>query len=99
MVVCTFPTLAQARQIGTVMVEKQLAACVNLLPGVESIYRWKEEICREGEVLAVFKVAEGLFEEFEAALRAAHPYAVPEVLALPVSAGSEAYLNWVRDSR
>ena len=82
-VLCTFPDLEKARQIGTLMVEMQRAACVNLLPGAESIYQWEGKLCREAEVLAVFKVA--------------HPYEVPEVLVLPVEGGNMAYLNWVAE--
>ena len=95
-VLCTFPDLAQARQIGTLLVEKQLAACVNLIPVVESIFRWEGKVSREEEVLAIFKTGEARFSDFQRELLALHPYDVPEVLALPVGAGSEAYLKWVR---
>lgn len=92
-VFCTFPDLDQARQIGAAMVERQVAACVNLLPGVESIYRWQGKVERAGEVLAVFKTTR--YSELEAALRELHPYEVPEILALPVAAGLPAYLEWL----
>jgi periplasmic divalent cation tolerance protein len=92
-VLCTFPDLEQARQIGAAMVERQVAACVNLLPGVESIYRWQGKVERSGEVLAVFKTTR--YAELEAALRERHPYEVPEILALPVTAGLPAYLAWM----
>jgi len=94
-VLCTFPDLPKARQIGTALVEKQLAACVNLFPETESIFRWDGEISTESEVLAVFKTSEERFAELERELLVRHPYDVPEVLALPVTAGSEAYLKWV----
>lgn len=96
-VLCTFPEVSQARQIGTALVEKQLAACANLVPAVESIFRWEGEVSREAEVLAVFKTTAARFGEFERELVARHPYDVPEVLALPVTAGCEAYLKWVED--
>lgn len=94
-VFCTVPDLARARQIGTVLVEKQLAACVNLVPAVESIFRWEGAISRESEVLAVIKTSAARFGELERELVALHPYEVPEVIALPVTAGSAAYLAWV----
>ena len=95
MVLCTFPDLEQARQIGTVLVEKQLAACVNVLPGVVSIYRWQGKIEREEEVLAIFKTtAEGV-ERLEKSLVEAHPYEVPEVVALRPERVAEAYGKWV----
>ncbi len=95
-VLCTFPDLPQARQIGTLLVEKELAACVSRIPAVESILRWEGKVSRETEVLAVFKTSAGRFAELERELLVRHPYDVPEVLALPVGAGSEAYLKWVR---
>jgi len=92
-VLCTFPDLDQARQIGAALVERQVAACVNLLPGVESIYRWQGKVESAGEVLAVFKTTR--YAELEAALRERHPYEVPEILAVPVAAGLPAYLEWL----
>jgi len=95
-VLCTFPDLDQARQIGAALVERQVAACVNLLPGVESIYRWEGKVERAGEVLAVIKTTR--YADLEAAIRELHPYEVPEILALPVTAGLPAFLNWMKES-
>ena len=95
-VLCTFPDLPQARHIGTLLVEKQLAACVNLIPAVESIFCWEGKISTESEVLAVFKTTAECLAELEQELRVRHPYEVPELLALPVANGSEAYLKWVQ---
>ena len=95
-VLCAFPDLPVARQIGTVLVEKQLAACVNLVPGVESLFRWKGALCTEAEVLGLLKTTQGGFEALREELVTLHPYEVPEVLALPVQAGHEDYLGWLR---
>ncbi|TAE75782.1 MAG: divalent-cation tolerance protein CutA [Verrucomicrobia bacterium] len=92
-VLCTFPDLEEARQIGAVLVERQVAACVNLLPGVESIYRWEGRVERAGEVLALIKTVR--YPEVEAALRELHPYELPEILAIPVATGLPAYLAWL----
>ena len=92
-VLCTFPDIEQARQIGAALVERQVAACVNLLPGVESIYRWEGKIERSGEVLALIKTTR--YAGLEAAIRELHPYEVPEILALPVMNGSSEYLAWL----
>ncbi len=92
-VLCTFPDLDQARQIGAALVERQVAACVNLLPGVESIYRWQGKVERAGEVLALIKTTR--YPDLEAALKELHPYEVPEILAMPVAAGLPAYLAWL----
>jgi periplasmic divalent cation tolerance protein len=94
-VFCSMPNLAEARQIGTVLVERQLAACVNLIPKVESIYRWKGRVERSDEVLAIFKTTVDRYPAFEAALVELHPYEVPEVLAVGVEAGLPSYLAWL----
>ena len=92
-VLCTFPDIEQARQIGAALVERQVAACVNLLPGVESIYRWEGKVEQAAEVLGIIKTTR--YAELEAAIRELHPYQVPEILALEVAGGLPAYLAWV----
>lgn len=94
-VLCTFPDELAARQIGAVLVEKQVAACVNVVPGLRSIYRWEGKVCDEAEVLTVIKTTRGRYAELESALGELHPYETPEILALPVERGAEAYLKWV----
>jgi periplasmic divalent cation tolerance protein len=94
-VFCTFPDIGQARQIGTLLVERQLAACVNLVASVESIYRWEGVVETAAEVLGVIKTTRAAYPALEAAVRTLHPYQVPEVVALPVMAGLAAYLQWV----
>ena len=98
LVLSTFPSIEKARQIGTLLVEKQLAACVNLVPGVESIYRWQGKIETSAEVLAIFKTTAVRQLELSEALAALHPYEVPEILALKPSAVSPAYARWVAEA-
>ncbi len=90
-----FPLHEQARQIGTVLVERQLAACVNLVPAVESIYRWEGKVETAAEVLAIFKTTRAAFPAFEAALTELHPYEVPEIIALTPAAVADTYAAWV----
>lgn len=97
-ILCTFPNSEQARQIGTVLVETQLAACVNLLPAVESIYRWQGKVETTAEVLAVFKTTSAAFPAFEKALTELHPYEVPEIIAVQPAAVAETYTAWVLGS-
>jgi periplasmic divalent cation tolerance protein len=94
-ILCTFPSLEQARQTGMVLVERQLAACVNLLPGVESIYRWQGKVEMAGEVMAVFKTSAAGFPAFEKALTELHPYEVPEIIAVQPAAVAENYTAWI----
>ncbi len=97
LVVCTFPDRETAHRIGREMVEARHAACVNLLPEVESIYHWKGEIEEAGEVMAFFKTTESVRATLEAARRTAHPYETPEIIALPVNSVLPAYLAWVTE--
>jgi len=98
LVFCTFPDVETARQIGTTLVESQLAACVNLLPGVESIYRWQGAVERAAEVLAVFKTTCTCLPALERELHAQHPYDTPEFVALLPESVSERYGAWVAHS-
>ena len=91
----TWPDLATARAAARTLVEERLAACGNIVPGVESVYRWEGKVETAAEVLVVFKTVSGSYPAFEARLRALHPYEVPEVLALPIADGLPAYLRWV----
>ncbi|MCF7675629.1 MAG: divalent-cation tolerance protein CutA [Akkermansiaceae bacterium] len=94
-VLCTFPDSETARQLGTDLVERQLAACVNLVPGVESIYRWQGKLESSREVLAVFKTTAAAYPAFAAALAALHPYDTPEIIALRPDTVAETYRDWV----
>jgi len=94
-VLVTFPDIDKARELGAAMVESQLAACVNLVPAIESIYRWQGAVQRDAEVLAIFKTTATLWPAFEQGIKAAHPYEVPEIVALKPEAVSEAYARWV----
>src|SRR5688572_3337130 len=98
LVFCTFPDVASARQIGTALVERQLAACVNLLPAVESVYRWQGKVESAAETLAIFKTTSGAFPDFQRALSEEHPYEVPEIVAVQPAAVAGTYGKWVADS-
>lgn len=97
-VLCTFPDLGKARETGTALVESQLAACVNLIPAVESIYRWQGKVETSAEVLALFKTTPAAWPGFEARLRELHPYDVPEIVAVKPEEVAERYAQWVGDS-
>lgn len=74
------------------------AACVNIIPSVTSIYRWKGEICREGELLLLIKSREELKNRLAEQIIALHPYEVPEIISLDIDSGSEPYLKWISES-
>jgi periplasmic divalent cation tolerance protein len=85
----------EANQIARALVEERLAACVNILPGVRSVYCWQGSMEETDEHLLIIKAPAENFAALEARVRALHSYSVPEVLALPVVAGSEPYLDWL----
>ena len=78
--------------------EAQLAACVNIVPGITSVYRWQGAVHRDAELLLVVKTRAELLEALTARVRQLHPYDKPEVLALPAAGGSSSYLRWVLES-
>jgi len=98
LVFSTFPEAKTARAIGKTLVEERLIACVNLLPQVESIYRWQGAVETSSEVLALMKTTASMYPKLETRWRELHPYEVPELIAVNISAGWPAYLDWVRNS-
>ncbi len=98
LVLCTFPDLETARRIGRVLVEEALAACMNLVPGVEAIYRWQDKVEAGAEVLGILKTTVEGLPALERRLVALHPYEVPEVVALEPVSVSPSYAEWLRSS-
>ncbi len=96
-VLCSFPDREKARQIGTHLVERQYAACINIMPAMESVYCWEGELCHEQEFLLVIKTSRGAFRRLGRELASLHPHDEPEILALPVADGSSGYLRWLTD--
>jgi periplasmic divalent cation tolerance protein len=94
-VLCTLPDGDTAAEVGGVLVKERLAACVNVIPQLRSIYEWEGEICDDPEVLAIIKTTRDRFEPMRARLAELHPYDCPEILGLPVDRGHGDYLAWV----
>jgi periplasmic divalent cation tolerance protein len=88
----------EAEKIARALVEERLAACVNIVPGVRSIYRWRGAVEDDSEVLMVIKSEADILDALEARVRALHSYEVPEILALPIERGSAPYLDWLAGS-
>ena len=95
-VLTNFPDRESAMAVAAYLVEQRLAACVNVLDGCASIYRWKGKLESEREVPVLIKTPAGLFGAVQAAIRSRHPYELPEIVAVPVTAGLVEYLSWVR---
>ncbi|MHB8254112.1 MAG: divalent-cation tolerance protein CutA [Acidiferrobacter sp.] len=88
---------AQAALIATTLVEEKLAACVNMVAGVRSVYHWRGQVDTATETLLIIKVATHQYEKLEQRLRALHPYELPEIVAVPVARGYPPYLDWLQD--
>jgi periplasmic divalent cation tolerance protein len=93
----TAPGETEAERIARVLVEEKMAACVNIVRNVRSIYCWQGKVEDEAEVLMVCKTRAELFEDLQKRVKEIHPYTVPEIIALPVAAGSADYLAWLND--
>ena len=87
-----------ADRLANLLVERQLAACVNLLPLGISIYRWNEKVCRDREYLVLIKTSAHLFNDVRDTIREVHTYELPEVIALPIVVGEEKVLDWITAS-
>ncbi|WP_135257676.1 divalent-cation tolerance protein CutA [Thermus caldilimi] len=97
-VLITAPSEEVGRTLARTLVEEGLAACVNLVPGLTSIYRWQGEVVEDREVLLIVKTTTFAFSRLKKRVLALHPYRVPEILALPVAEGHQAYLDWLREN-
>lgn len=88
----------QAHEISGELVRRRQAACVNILPGIKSVYRWKGKICRDGEMMLVVKTLDTEYEAVAETIRELHAYDVPEILAFDISRGDRAFLDWIGKS-
>ena len=94
----TLPADADAGEFGRTLVNERLAACVNLLPVMESIYRWEGRVEFEAERQLIIKTSADRISDLWDRVRELHPYEVPEFVVIPIVDGNEAYLKWIRDS-
>ena len=96
MVFCTVPSPEKGGEIADVLVAERLCACVNLVKDLQSFYWWEQKIQKDPEALMILKTTPERYEALEQRIQEIHPYTVPEILAIPVLKGSQAYVDWVR---
>ena len=95
---CTVPDRESGERIAHALVEERLAACVNLVPGLTSVYRWQGKVEKEAECLLIIKTGVSRFEVLKQRIASLHPSKVPEIIALPIIHGSREYLDWITES-
>ena len=98
LVLSTTDSLDRAQAIAAALVEARLAACVNIVSGIRSVYRWEGKVCNEGEYLLLIKSSAEKFEAVRSRIRQLHSYEVPEIVAVPITAGDPDYLAWLQSS-
>jgi len=94
----TAANLEEATRLADLLIGAHLAACVQILPEMESVYRWQGKIERQSEILLIVKTTRGKFAELEREVRALHSYEAPEIVAIPIVTGSQPYLDWLSES-
>jgi periplasmic divalent cation tolerance protein len=97
-VLVTTPNVEEASRIADALVGGRLAACVNILSGIESVYRWEGRVARDSETLMIIKTTDERYAELEVQIKALHSYTTPEVVAIRIERGAEAYLKWLGES-
>jgi len=97
-VLCTCPSNSVAKELATTLIEEKLAACVNILPGVTSVYAWQDKIESGTETMLMIKTFSASFEALSERINTLHPYDVPEIIALNIQQGNNEYLNWITES-
>lgn len=95
LVFCTCPDRESANSIAAELIERRLAACVNILPEVTSVFRWQGRVTHDSETLLLIKTAGARYAQLETALRYLHPYELPEIIAVDVTRGLPEYLHWL----
>jgi periplasmic divalent cation tolerance protein len=98
LVLTTASSKEEARRLAKTLVERHLAACVNIVPNINSIYRWKEKVEESQEFLLLVKTTESAIPQLRDAIQELHSYEVPECIVVPIEDGSEKYLNWIDES-
>jgi len=95
-VLMTASSLVEAENIAENLVSNKLAACVNILPNIKSFYWWEDKLCKDDESLLIAKIKTDNFNDLEKTVRKIHSYDVPEIIMVPLEAGSKNYLDWIK---
>lgn len=97
-VLVTVPTIRQAKNIARFLLSNKLAACVNIIPKIDSLFWWQKKVDKAKESLLIIKTQKKIFNKLVKAVKSKHPYDVPEIIALPIISGNKEYLEWIDES-
>ncbi len=97
-VLITAPTIECAKKLATGLIEEKLAACVNIIPGIHSVYRWQGQVQEDQEAMLICKTGLEQWEPLQQWVKTNHPYELPEIIQIPISQGLESYLRWIGES-
>ena len=98
LVLSTFPETAYVKGVAETLVNEKLAACVNIVSGVQSIFRWLDKIDNANENILIIKTKDNLYDELEARIKELHPYELPEIISVPIDKGLNKYLDWISEN-
>ena len=98
LVLSAFPTSISVKDIAEILVNEKLAACINIIPEVQSVFRWKNKIDNTPEIILIIKTTLNLYDILEKRIKQLHPYELPEIIAVPIEKGLTEYLNWVSEN-
>ena len=94
-ILCTIDNIENAKKISQLLVSEKFAACVNILPGLMSVYLWDDKVMQDSELLMIIKTKKALFEDVKTKITELHPYKVPEIISFDIADGASAYLDWI----
>ena len=98
LVLSAFPTSISVKDIAEILVNEKLAACINIIPEVQSVFRWKNKVDNTPENILIIKTTLNLYDILEKRIKQLHPYELPEIIAVPIERGLTEYLNWVNEN-
>jgi len=98
LVLSTFPVSISVKDIAEILVNEKLAACINIIPEVQSVFRWKDKVDNAPENILIIKTTLNLYDILERRIKELHPYELPEIIAVPIEKGLTEYLNWVSEN-
>ena len=98
LVLSTFPASISVKDIAEILVNEKLAACINIIPEVQSVFRWKDKVDNAPENILIIKTTLNLYDVLERRIKELHPYELPEIIAVPIEKGLTEYLNWVSEN-